>query len=165
MGMQGFRSARRLLLIVVAVTAIPAIAAPPGVPMKMRSVYIFPETQGSQLLRQCSRDVPQSITGYWTPSDSQVAALKPALDLYFRQHSADRGIVPSYPLESYHGQYTGIVSGGKQLIYGNFYIRMGGMLHEDSEAVNVCDGGPSFFGVVFDPATNQIVGVAFNGVG
>jgi hypothetical protein len=165
MDMQGSRSLRVLLLILAAAMAIPAMAAPPGVPMKMRSVYIFPEKQGSQLLQQCSRDVPQGITGYWTPSDAQVAALKSALGAYIQQHSADRGNLLSYPLESYHGQYAGIVSRGKQLIYGNFYIRDEGMLHEDSQAVSVCDGGHSFFGVVFDPATNQIVGIAFNGVG
>lgn len=165
MDMQGFRSVRYLLLMAVAVAAIPALAAPPGVPMKMRSIYIFPETRGSQLLRQCSRDAPQGITGYWTPSDAQVATLVSALGTYLRQHSADRGNVLSYPLESYHGQYAGIISGGKQLIYGNFYIRDEDMLHEDTEAVNVCDGGRSFFGVAFDPATDKIVSIAFNGEG
>jgi hypothetical protein len=32
-----------------------------------------------------------------------------------------------------------------------------------SMAVGVCDGGPQFFGVEFDPATKQITGLWFNG--
>ena len=155
------------LLMLAGLAAVPAMSAPPGVgiPMKMRSIYIFPETQGPQLLRQCSRDVPQGITGYWTPTDAQVTALMSSLDTYLRQHSADRGDVLSYPLQSYHGQYAGIVSGGKRLIYGNFYIRSQDMLHEDTQAVDVCDGGRSFFGVVFDPAADKVVSIAFNGEG
>ena len=165
MDMQGFRAVRYLLLTAAAVATAPVTAAPPGVPMKTRSVYIFPEARGSRLLQQCSRDTPRGVTGYWMPTDAQVAALISALGTYLRQHSADRGNMLSYPLESYHGQYTGIVSGGKQLIYGNFYIRSQDMLHEDTEAVSVCDGGTSFFGVVFDPATDKIVNVDFNGAG
>lgn len=167
MDKQGFRSVQWLFLTVAAVMAISALAAPPGVggPMKTRSIYIFPAQQGAQLLKQCSRKVPQDISDYWTPTDEQVAGLKSALDVYLRQHAADRGSVLSFPLDSYHGQYTGIVSGGKRLVYGNFYIHQADWLHEDTQPVDVCEGGRSFFGVVFDPATGRIVDVAFNGEG
>ena len=156
-----------LLLMLASLAAAPAMSAPPGVggPMKTRSVYIFPGQQGARLLKQCSRNVPQDVSSYWTPSDEQVSALQAALESFIKQHYSDRGSPLSYPLSSYDGQYAGIVSGGKQLIYGNFYIRSQGMLHEDTEAVNICDGGPSYFGVVFDPATDKIVDVDFNGVG
>ena len=156
-----------LLLVLAGLAMAPAVAAPPGVggPMKTRSVYIFPAPQGAGLLQQCSRTVPQDVSDYWTPTDDQVAALKTALDQYLRQHSADRGQVLTYRLDSYHGQYVGIVSGGKHLIYGNFYIHQADWLHEDTEAVRVCDGGRSFFGVVFDPASNKVVDLAFNGEG
>ncbi|MGE5626333.1 MAG: hypothetical protein ACM3ZT_12385 [Bacillota bacterium] len=133
--------------------------------MRTRSVYIFPAQDGAQLLKQCSREVPQNVSDYWTPTDQQVASLQSALDDYLRRHSADRGNVLSYPLDTYHGQYAGIVSGGKRLIYGNFYIHQADWLHEDTQPVNVCDGGRSFFGVVFDPDANQILDVAFNGEG
>ncbi|HEY1992611.1 MAG TPA: hypothetical protein VGH71_09140 [Gammaproteobacteria bacterium] len=158
---------RCLLLLAAALAAAPAMSAPPGVggPMKTRSVYIFPGPQGAGLLKQCSRKVPQDVSDYWTPTDEQVAALKSALELYLRQHSADGGDVLSHPLDTYHGQYVGIVSGGKRLIYGNFYIHRADWLHEDTQPVGVCDGGRSFFGVVFDPASNKIVDVAFNGEG
>ncbi|HEY3645325.1 MAG TPA: hypothetical protein VGM16_08305, partial [Gammaproteobacteria bacterium] len=65
----------------------------------------------------------------------------------------------------YHGQYIGIVSSVKRLVYGNFYIPQAGWLHEDTQPVDVCDGGRSFFGVVFDPTTSKIVDIAFNGEG
>ena len=155
------------LLLVVGSLAAPARGTPPGVggPMVTRSVYIFPAEQGAQLLKQCSRKVPQQVSGYWTPTDAQVAALKAALEAYVRQHSADRGSLLAYPLETYHGQYAGIVSGGKRLIYGNFYIHQADWLHEDTQPVSVCDGGRGFFGAVFDPDSNKIVEVAFNGEG
>jgi hypothetical protein len=155
------------LLLMLGLTAIPAMSAPPGVggPMRTRSVYIFPAQQGAQLLKQCSRQVPQNVSDYWTPLDQQVASLQTALQTYVQQHSADRGNVLAYPLDSYHGQYAGIVSGGKRLIYGNFYVHRADWLHEDTQPVVICDGGRSFFGVVFDPASNQIVDIAFNGEG
>lgn len=155
------------LFLVFALIAVPAMGTPPGVggPMVTRSVYIFPAEQGAQLLKQCSRSVPQQVSGYWTPGDDQVTAFKAALETYIRQHSADRGHLLAYPLDTYHGQYVGILSGGKRLIYGNFYIHQADWTHEDTQPVSVCDGGHSFFGVVFDPATKQIVDIAFNGEG
>ena len=155
------------LLLMAALLAAPAMGAPPGVggPMVTRSVYIFPAEQGAQLLKQCSRTVPQQVSAYWTPGDDQVTALKAALDTYIQQHSADRGNLLAYPLSTYHGQFVGIVSGGKHLIYGNFYIHQADWLHEDTQPVRVCDGGRSFFGVVFDPAAKQVVDIAFNGEG
>jgi len=166
MAMQKFR-VPVLLSMLMSLPAAPAMSTPPGVggPMVTRSVYVFPGQQGAELLKQCSRQVPQDISDYWTPTDDQVAALKTALGGYLRKHSADRGQVASYPLDTYHGQYTGIVSGGKRLVYGNFYIHQADWLHEDTQPVNVCDGGSSFFGVVFDPAADRIVDVAFNGEG
>ncbi|HEY3644694.1 MAG TPA: hypothetical protein VGM16_05080, partial [Gammaproteobacteria bacterium] len=95
------------LLLVLALFAGSVIGAPPGVggPMVTRSVYIFQSEQGAQLLKQCSRNVPQHVSGYWTPDDAQITAFKAALEIYVRQHSADRGDVLSHPLDSYHGQY------------------------------------------------------------
>ena len=156
-----------LLLALAGSIAAPALSAPPGVggPMKTRSVYIFPGQQGAALLKQCARRVPQNISDYWTPTDLQVAALKTALEDYLRQHSADRGDVLSHPLDSYHAQYVGIVSDGKRLVYGNFYIHQADWLHEDTQPVSVCNRGRDFFGVAFDPATDRIVDVVFNGEG
>ena len=165
--MDTFKTSASCLLLISALAAAPAMSAPPGVggPMVTRSVYVFPAQQGAQLLKQCSRKAPQNVSDYWTPTDDQVKALKSALDTYVRQHSADGRPVLSNPLDSYHGQYAGIVSSGKHLIYGNFYIHQADWTHEDTVPVNVCDGGRSFFGVVFDPAANKIVDVAFNGEG
>jgi hypothetical protein len=167
MNMQGSPSIRYWLLILIMSIAMQALGAPPGVggPMVTRSVYIFPAQQGAPLLKQCSRRVPQDITDYWTPSDAQVSSLKSALDGYLRQHSADRGTVLDHPLSSYHGQYAGIVSAGKRLVYGNFYVHQADWLHEDTQPVSVCDGGRSLFGVVFASAADMIVDIAFNGEG
>ena len=164
--MDTYKTSASCLLLALALTVAPAMSAPPGVggPMKTRSVYIFPAQQGPQLLKQCSRKAPENVSGYWTPSDEQVTALKTALAGYIQQHSGDRELLDR-SLDTYHAQYTGIISGGKRLIYGNFYIHQADWLHEDTQPVNVCDGGRSFFGVVFDPAADRIVDIAFNGEG
>jgi hypothetical protein len=63
-------------------------------------------------------------------------------------------------------QYVGIVRGGRRYLYGNFFPE--DVSHEPGTAwlrtaLQVCDGGPAFFGVEFDVAAGHFTHVAFNG--
>ncbi len=56
----------------------------------------------------------------------------------------------------------GITRSGKRLIYANF-VPADIMPDQRHMPTNVCDGGPAFFGVEFDPAAGQVTHIAFNG--
>ena len=65
-------------------------------------------------------------------------------------------------------QYVGIIRDGRRFIYGNFWSRnlegdhgSGGSYSRNPQIV--CDGGPTFFGVEFEPATGKYTHMAFNG--
>lgn len=64
----------------------------------------------------------------------------------------------------YHRQYVGVVRDGRRFIYGNFAPRdlEPGVLNRP---IIVCDGGPQFFGVEYEPATERFTLVSFNGGG
>jgi hypothetical protein len=120
----------------------------------------------AKVLHQCSRPAPEDVTDFWTPSskdmDDLESKLTPALT---ERHMTD--LVRSDVLVMYFRQYTGIIVAGRRLIYGNFYPMPDYPKFDDkknvNEAVAVCDGGPSFFGVTYDETERKIVGMAFNG--
>lgn len=65
----------------------------------------------------------------------------------------------------YYFQYGALVRGGKRLIYINALPKS----ERDRRQVwrrgpeVVCDGGPNFWGVEFNPSTNQFQNASFNG--
>lgn len=65
---------------------------------------------------------------------------------------------------AYHRQYMGFVRDGRRFIYGNFAPRE---LEPSAsnQPIIVCDGGPQFFGVEYEPATRRFTLVSFNGGG
>jgi hypothetical protein len=56
----------------------------------------------------------------------------------------------------YVREYVGIVVGGKRFIYVNAYPAGG--------PSSVCDGGSSFWGVVYEPEAREFGDLAFNGM-
>src|SRR5262249_9145656 len=148
-------------LAVLALT--PALAAPPldpGVGFVMAPEY------ARDLLRQCSRNAPQNVSGVWTPSAVQIADLEARL--------SDAVLHAQPDVRSGYGrQYAGYVIAGKKLIYVNAFPRSA--LGDDfgrnpavwtkatREAVTVCDGGHDFFGALYDPETKTFSQFVFNG--
>jgi hypothetical protein len=69
-------------------------------------------------------------------------------------------------------QYAGFISSGRKIIYVNALPRRdteSQMPDEPPEdwkhkALVMCDGGPQFFGVEYDPQTKAFSNFAFNGV-
>ncbi len=128
------------------------------------------------LLSQCSRSAPHSVSSYWLPQRSQIdeleARLPGALDEAFSRRSARESSDPSGTLR----QYAGLMLGERKIIYVNGIAKV---LVEDemrsakqlgrpirdwrTSAWGVCDGGPAFFGVEYDPLTRTFANFAFNG--
>lgn len=124
-------------------------------------LFILPVNAGQSLLRQCSRGTP-NVSQFWNPSPEQIQKLESLLPQYLR-HGTDRN--PSIPDNvEYHRQYVGIVVNGKRLIYGNFYpASVSDIFDEKSTPVVVCDGGASFWGIVFEPESSVFLDLQVNG--
>ena len=124
----------------------------------------------------CSREAP-ARTGYWVPDSETIGglevALAPALQRAFEQEIKDPSRRPATN-EDYR-QDIGIRIRGRQVVYINgFHKKYLDLLAATrpelangwrTRAVNVCDGGSTFFGAEYDPATRQITNIRFNGRG
>lgn len=127
---------------------------------------ILPPGKAKQLLEQCSRDVPQGVTGAWQPQAAQTAELEARLPSLLEKALAGQ----RHPdMAHYARQYAGLLQKDRRIIYVN-----GFWLHPSDPAVKsgawraraniVCDGGNAFFGVEYDPKMKTFTGLAFNGV-
>lgn len=143
-------------------------------PLDARDGAVFPQDRAGNLLQQCSRGVPGPVEGMWLPGAQQIreleARLSQALDEAFAQRR-DRENRP----RDFLRQYGGFIVGGRKIIYVNAFPRgliedeerysSGGPKHDwHREAKGVCDGGPAFFGVEYDPHTKTFSRFAFNGL-
>jgi len=79
-----------------------------------------------------------------------------------------KGLSVSDP-SAYYRQYVGISIGGHNYVYINAFHDHPIYFHRQdrnrwrSEPQLVCDGGESFWGVLYDPATRQFSQLSFNG--
>ena len=142
-------------------------------------------------LDQCSHYGPVDATATWTPATEQIKELERRLPGFLRQQELRP---PGGPGTYYH-QYVGVVLGGRKLIYVNGFPKSSiadavalsdrfarehpevqftaSELPESmrtldgwrSSAVVVCDGGSSYWGVLYDPETRQFTEYSANGIG
>jgi hypothetical protein len=139
-------------------------------------VVLPPDYWPSNMYKWCSRDAP-GRSGYWAPDSETVGALEtvlaPALHRALEQKITEPSRRPA--ANEYFRQYIGIRIGRRQVVYINgfhksYVERLATTRPELADtwrthAVNVCDGGSSFFGAEYDPATRQVVNIRFNGPG
>lgn len=123
---------------------------------------ILPTSQGPALVRQCSRGSPADVSGFWSPSPSQVLAVEQRLPELLRRSGHKLKLSDSYR------QYVGVTAHGKKVIYLNSFPEFALDYSEvrgdwRTTALTVCDGGDVFWGVEFDPADNTFRYLQFNG--
>jgi hypothetical protein len=129
------------------------------------TAVVFAGDKALELTEPCSRARPIA-EGTWTPSDSDIAAMEPALaNLVAERLRARSPNAADIAVADYHRQYGGLVLDGRRIIYVNGF-RLGE--YDDLEAWRsfphtICDGGPIMFGVEYDPAARQFRNFAFNG--
>jgi hypothetical protein len=128
--------------------------------------YIVPP-DGDNTLAQCSRPTPKNVRGFWLPRLEDIDRLELSLPPYLFDLKKAGQTVPAPGV--YHRQYVGIIQNGQRLIYGNFYSDVWDVfeqrINEKRTWVMVCDGGPSYWGILYRPATDSFEGIAFNGPG
>jgi hypothetical protein len=126
-----------------------------------RRAFILSPTMGAELLKQCSRSTPEDVDGFWAPTTAQIDELEALLVSYLRSTPSGRSL---RPLEQYHRQYVGFIKLGKRYIYGSFYAFPFDSKREATEPIVVCDGGSSFWGVVFSVESKAFTDLSLNGV-
>ena len=123
---------------------------------------LLPASAAPEAARQCSRGAPQ-VLGGWSPTAEDVAGIEQRLPAIARLEGGinGRSIRVEHPELSYR-QYVGVLVGGQRLIYVN---AVGGPFskYAQQHVEIVCDGGSSFWGVLYDPATGRFFDLATNG--
>ena len=129
------------------------------------------ESDVERMLDQCSRDAPEKAQGIWRPSASEIRRFEArvAADLPRRFNTLgsvapeERAKLEKFP-SGFWREYLGIVRDGRRHIYGNF-----GPLDRPAAAAAfsggptvVCDGGPVYFGVEYDPDHDAATHWGFN---
>ncbi len=152
---------KSISLTLLFLTCAPRAGAAPSLPVD--AVVLLP-SQADSLLAQCSRETPSKGGEAWTPSVEDILALESLLPEALRLSRHIRGPDFSKAPNGWKRQYVGIVRNGRRLVYGNFFPSHETQWPSRTEAVVVCDGGPSFFGVEYDVAARRIVHLAFNGL-
>jgi len=118
---------------------------------------IVPVDKAPELLRTCSRESISPIDGYWRPTASMIRELEAGLPIVM----SIQGQLE--PRDRYAGQYAGVRSDGRQLIYGSFVSLDLADDRWQNAVVVMCGGGRSAFGVTFDVAAKTLGDLRING--
>jgi len=137
-------------------TAPPALLANEG-------PVLLSTKQARLLFKQCSRQAPQFDGTPQRASRPNIDKLERALPEFLKERQAKRLRIPE-PNQAYRGQYAEFKRNGVTYIYGSYFpaddVRDTPL---DGKALIWCDGGASFWGVVFEPATGQFTQFEVNG--
>jgi hypothetical protein len=126
-------------------------------------ILILPPSLGLTLLNQCSRKAPEGANEFWRPSPREIAELEGLLVSYLEaRRQAGERVPPLAPV--YHRQYVGYIQNGIRYIYGNYYPTGPGLSgRQEQRPVVICDGGASFWGIVYKVQAKQFEAPQFNG--
>ena len=121
------------------------------------------EAQAEMVFKQCSRASPTATAILQSPSEAEISKFEASLQQYIA--SRFPAIGPHWPDATFGRQYVAYMAAGHRLIYGNYFAASSLVLSDypKGAAVVVCDGGASFWGAVFNPASGLVESVSFNG--
>ena len=161
-----------MMLATLLLASTAAVAGSDGALNPRDSTILAPEA-GKDLLHQCSRAVPTGARVAWRPKEEQIAILETMLPAALHVVTSTFRM-PYRSTTEFRRQYVGIARANRKLIYMNAFPRDVGNPAPDGppsgrafdwrrQPVVVCDGGPAFFGVEYDPATKRFNHFEFNG--
>jgi hypothetical protein len=139
---------------------------------------LLPVSALNATMKQCSRDTPHA-TGAWTPTTAQLLELESQLP-QLATLATQQGISPSIgDRTASFRQYLGVIVDGHRFIYVNAAVpkeKPAKVAHiaskstgtpfqaeAEPEPIIVCDGGNHFWGVLYDPETQQFSQLKTNG--
>lgn len=133
---------------------------------------IIPSSNGSVLLIQYSRAVPEKIDSYYNLTAIEIQILENNFKKILKLKSSLCCMMGLniQKLNSYAFQYVGVIINGKKYIYINaFKVKSNRDLNAyykewKVEPVVVFDGGDSFWGALFELETESFSQLSINGV-
>ena len=133
---------------------------------------IITSYKGPEMLKQCSRSVPNNVENYFDLTVIEIGELednfKKVLDI--KSTGCCYSGIKLHGLKDYVFQYTGLIIKGEKYVYINaFQIESSDDLtrfYKDWKVnpVIICDGGDSVWGVLFDLKNKKFLQLAINGV-
>ena len=140
--------------------------------LKPKYSVSFDIEKGSRLLKQCSRGTPDNISSYWTVTADEIKVLEDNFEKIKKLKSTDC----CYPgtaignLSKYGFQYIGVTIYNKRYIYINAFEINSEQDFQTmyknwrTEPIIMCDGGESYWGVLFDLDKLKFKELVVNGV-
>ena len=133
---------------------------------------ILKSDKGKAVMAQCSRSIPEGVTGYFDLTDVEVAKLDSNFKKILYVRSEGCCIVRSTVknLDRYAYQFIGVMKGNQKYIYVNAFSidPKTGPRDANKDWQNTptiaCDGGESFWGVMFKLSDGTFSDLAMNGV-
>ena len=137
---------------------------------------VLPGSFVEAMLAQCSRASPERGEGTWVPEAFEISALEARISRELPNELQKSGWVSAKDVENFpvfpdefQRQYVGIIRHGRKYIYGNFspkdsFVDIPAEVMRRERVITICDGGPVFFGVEFDPQARRFTQWGFNGV-
>jgi hypothetical protein len=132
---------------------------------KWGDAVVFPADFGDRFLHQCSRSTLGAGDSYWVPETSDIEAAEAIFLKYREQNRPEDEQMQGWPeLDKYHRQYVGVRRGDKKMLYANF-LPANSIGENDwrQRPLELCDGGPSYFGVEVDVIRSTVVHIDFDG--
>jgi hypothetical protein len=151
-------------IITIAIFCLLASSAASSLALSERAV-LLPVDQARNILKQCSRQTPDGVDGTWAVPPAVLAQLErdlPKLSAHVSNTFFSNGKSVSDP-GSFYRQYVGITVRGKRFIYINAFRSTDSNMLWREKPVVVCDGGKSFWGVLYAPKTRQFSDLEFSG--
>jgi hypothetical protein len=149
----------------IVMLALVSFAGGQSSPFTSSGRFLLHPPAARQIFRQCSRSAPPAKSDLWAPSTKDLDDLEILLAKYLDQRATAGEAVPPKGAK-YHRQYVGFIRNGERYVYGNFYPANNETgIYEASHAVQVCDGGPVFWGIVYRVKTRTFEEIQFNGFG
>ena len=147
----------------IVMLAVGSFAAGQSSPFASSGRFLLHPPAARQIFHQCSRSAPSAKSDLWAPSTKDIDELEALLAKYLDKRGTTGKTVPPKRIK-YHRQYVGFIRNGERYIYGNFYPTSGEFSrYEAHRAVDVCDGGHVFWGIVYDLTKRTFEQPQFNG--
>jgi len=132
-----------------------------AIPFTSGDPIVLPKEQLPQLFSQCSRPAPHPTEILGVPTDEEIRNLELPLQRYIAEiYEAGK---PAPPSITFARQYVAYRVGSNRKIYGNFFPATLVRSHPKGQATVVCDGGPVFWGIVYDPLSKKFEQLEMNG--